>query len=197
LAALLLLCTTSGRRTGEAIRCVPDDFDPQRGTLLIGKDKLGNPRLIQLARQVIEALEFYDWQQGPGLFRGYTPRSRRNVFRDLKRACKRAGVPYHTPHKAGRHAFAKRFLEAGYSIAHLMGAGGWRDPKMPTKLYGHFAYSEVAQDAKRVGEDFLSRINGAPKLINPPTKGKKAVTERLQRRLPRGPQNQHPDGKAA
>jgi len=124
-------------------------------------------------------------QKGPGLFGNYVSKNRRNVFRDLKAACKRAKTPYYPPHKVGRHAFAKRFLEAGYSIAHLMGAGGWDDPKMPAKLYGHFAHSEVAEDAKRVAEGFLSRVEveiRQPKAIElQPQDEPKLVTKRLQK----------------
>jgi len=185
LAALLLFCTSSGRRTGEAIKCLPDDFDPVRGTVTIDKDKRGNTVTVHLARQVLEALHLYDWRLGPGLFGNYVPKNRRNVFRDLEAACKRAKVPYYQPHKVGRHAFAKRFLEAGYSIAHLMGAGGWDDPKMPTMLYGHFAHSEVAEDVKRVAEDFLSRVEveiTQPKTIElQPQDEPKLVTKRLQK----------------
>ncbi len=159
LAAVLLFCTTSGRRAGEAIKCLPEHYSPERGTVLVGKDKRGNPILVQVAKQVQEAFALYNWQAGPGLFGYYTLKNRRNLFRDLELACERAGVRYYTPHKVGRHAFAKRFLEEGYSIAHLMGAGGWDDPKMPTKLYGHYAYSEVAEDAKKVGEAFLTKID--------------------------------------
>lgn len=159
LIALLLFCTTSGRRAGEAMRCLPADFNPEDGTVFIGKDKNGNAILVRLAQAVVEAIQSYNWQKGPGLFGHYIPKNRRNLFRDLKAACKRAGVPYFPPHKAGRHAFAKRVLQDGYSLAHLMGMGGWDNARTPTELYGHFAHSEVAEDAKRVGEKFLSRVS--------------------------------------
>ena len=180
LGALLLFCTTSGRRAGEAIKCLPEHYNPERGTALIGKDKNGNPVLVQVAKQVQEALELYDWKRGPGLFGHYTLKNRRNLFRDLKLACERARVEYYPPHKVGRHAFAKRFLEAGYSIAHLMGAGGWDDPKMPTKLYGHYAYSEVAEDVKKVGEAFLTKIDETKNNVVElqPRQRRSAVTER-------------------
>ena len=77
-------------------------------------------------------MQCYNWQAGPGLFGHYTPKNRRNVFRDLELACKKSQRKVlHTPHKVGRYAFAKRFLDAGYSIAHLMGAGGWKGARVP------------------------------------------------------------------
>jgi integrase len=157
LAAVLLFCTTTGRRGGEALRCLPEHYDPENGTVRI-KDKSGNTIQVQLADEVREAFSLYNWQAGPGLFGHYTIQNRRNLFRDLEAACKRAGVIYYPPHKVGRHAFAKRFLAAGHSIAHLMGAGGWSDPKMPTMLYGHQAYSEVAEASKKVGDAFMTKL---------------------------------------
>jgi formylglycine-generating enzyme required for sulfatase activity len=48
--------------------------------------------------------------------------------------------------------------DCGHSIAHLMGAGGWKSSRVPAELYGHYAYSEVAEDAKRIGDAFIKRI---------------------------------------
>jgi Phage integrase family len=44
---------------------------------------------------------------------------------DLKRACKRAGLPHTSPHRIGRHSFAARILGAGHSLKVLQEAGGW------------------------------------------------------------------------
>jgi integrase len=158
LGALLIFCTTSSRRAGEAIRCLPEHFDPEAGTVFVGRDKNGNAILVKVPEGVVDAIKRYNWEAGPGLFGHYITKNRRNLFRDLKLACKRAGVCYFPPHKAGRHAFAKRFLDEGHSIAHLMGAGGWKSSRVPAELYGHYTYSEVAEDAKRIGDAFIKRI---------------------------------------
>jgi integrase len=55
LGAVLLFCTTSSRRAGEAIKCQPEHYDPENGTVFIGSDKNGNPIVVQLAKQVVEA----------------------------------------------------------------------------------------------------------------------------------------------
>ena len=158
LKALLLFITLTSRRVGEAIKLKPADFDPGEGTVLIQQDKAGNPVFIRLAPEVIEAISAYRWQDGPGLFGSYTPSNRRNVFRDLQSACKRAGVDYYTPHKAGRHAFAKRLLNAGKSLAHVKAAGGWASIRVVAELYGAFAENEIDDEARQVGSDWARQL---------------------------------------
>jgi hypothetical protein len=65
-----------------------------------------------------------------------------------------------------------------------MGAGGWDDPKIPTKLHGHFTYSEVAEEAKRVAEGFLSQVEveQAKTIELQPQRSENLVTKRLPKR---------------
>lgn len=172
--ALIVFCTTTSRRASDALRCKPSDYSPEDGTIYIGKTKDGKDIVVQVGPQMAASLGDFNWQAGPGLFGHYTWENRRNLYRDLKLACKKAGVPYFTPHKAGRHAFAKRFLKAGYSLAHLMAAGGWATARVPAELYGAFEYSEVAEDAKQVGEAFMTKIDGLEdNVVELPKRGQK------------------------
>jgi site-specific recombinase XerD len=68
---------------------------------------------------------------------------KQNVYRSLRGACKRAGVPYHSTHPAGRHTFGKRILRAGHSLKLLQEAGGWNSIRMPAENYGHLETSHV------------------------------------------------------
>lgn len=156
--ALLLFCTIHGRRAGDAIRLEPEDFNLVERTALIERTKNGDPLLVRLADQVVEAILAYNWQAGPGLFGHYTLENRRNLFRDLKAACERAEVKYYTPHKAGRHAFAKRLLDAGKSLKHLKEAGRWENITVPAMLYGHLEHSEVDDETRRIGEGWASNL---------------------------------------
>lgn len=160
LRGLLLMCTFHRVRAGEAIRLLPSDFDPVAGTVILEKTKTGEPVFLQLAKPVVDAIKAYDWEDGPGLFGTLTPKNRRGVYRQLATACKRAGVTYFTPHKAGAHAFAKRLLAAGKSLAHVKAAGRWKTIRVPAELYGHLEHSEVAAEATKIAEDWHS---GLPK----------------------------------
>jgi hypothetical protein len=45
-----------------------------------------------------------------------------------------------------------------------VGAGGWEDPKMPTKLYGHFAYSESGGGRQKPARYIEVRFNNDAEL---------------------------------
>jgi integrase len=149
--ALLLFLTLHGRRPSDGLRRVPSDFDPKEKTIMVDRDKNGNPILVRLSDPVVEAIQGYNWQAGPGLFSTLTWKARRNAYRMLKAACKRAAAPYITFHKAGRHKFAKRLLEAGYSLAHVKSAGRWQTIRVVAELYGHLEHSEVDEISRNVG----------------------------------------------
>lgn len=156
--AFVLFLTLHGRRPSDAFRRVPEDFDPKAGTVFLETTKNGEALTVRLAAPVLEAILAYNWQAGPGLFGTMTWKNRRNAYRLLRETCERAGAPYFTFHKAGRHKFAKRLLDAGYSLVHVQHAGGWKDSGLVADLYGAFAHDEVAETAKTVGEDWASKL---------------------------------------
>jgi integrase len=148
LAALLVFITLTGRRISEALQAI-DNGD---GTATIGRAKNGKPVLVavpDLCRDLLGA-----GARGERLF---TYGDRHNVYRALRPACKRAGVPYYGTHSLGRHAFATRLLKEGWSVKHVATAGGWATPRMVLERYGHVEHSEVAEDVRRVGEEWGRR----------------------------------------
>jgi integrase len=167
LKALILLCSFHRLRAGEALRLKPADLDPVEGTIIVERTKNGHPVFVRLAASVVDAIKAYDWQTGPGLFGTLTAKNRRSLYRRLETACKRAGVAYYTPHKAGPHAFAKRLLHAGKSLAHVKAAGRWKTIRVVGELYGHLEHSEVADEATAVGEAWLSNLPSAPCTAQP------------------------------
>lgn len=129
LAALIILMTYTGLRTGEALRVKP--VDVVGGFALAGRTKNGEPRMVPLP----EGWEYpstgwgYDTTQGVG--------------KALRRAHKAAGLPYRDGHELGRHAFAARFLKAGGSIKRLKEAGGWKKLAVVDERYGHLEMTDV------------------------------------------------------
>lgn len=154
LEALVLFLTLHGRRPSDAFRRVPDDYDPKRGELLIDKDKSGNPVLVKLSVPVLNAMDKFDWRKGPGLFGKYTETNKRRCYKALHAACDAAKVPYFTLHKSGRHAFAKRLLREGKSLAHVKAAGRWATIRVVAELYGAFEHSEVDADTQRIADEW-------------------------------------------
>lgn len=169
--ALLLLLSLHGRRPSDGFRNVPSDFDAKAGTLIIDKDKSGNPILVRLAPVVVEAILDTPWQDGPGLFGHYTFKNRRNAYRRLKKLCEQAEAPYFTFHKAGRHKFAKRLLEMGYSTTHVTQAGRWADPRMVSQLYGHLAQNEVDDATRDTAERWAQSLHKGAVVTPFPKKG--------------------------
>lgn len=160
--AALLFMTLHGRRTKDALTRTPADYNPERGTLTIGKSKEGHPIMIELAEPVMRAIESYDWKKGPWLFQcPYT--SRRTFARAIESACKKAKQPYFAPHAIGRHSFATRMLELGYSTKHVARMGGWADEKMVSRRYGYLAHDEMNGTVRTVGKKWGNSFLGGPK----------------------------------
>ena len=149
LAALLIFLTLTGRRITEALEAI-DNGD---GTATIERTKTGNAIVVTLpvlCRDLLYCGADNDIEKGGQRLFPYG--DRHNVYRALRAACKRAGVPYYGTHALGRHAFATRLLKDGWSVKHVAAAGGWKSPKMVLERYGHLEQSEVANDVKELGD---------------------------------------------
>lgn len=156
--ALLVFMSNTGARVSEALRLTWDDVDLKAGQATLGRTKNGKPRVVTLNAKVVEALQAKkDWEalKKNKRFRTgqvFNFKARGNVYRSLRSACDRAGVPYYPTHPAGRHTFAKRGLEAGWNLKLLQEAGGWADIKMPAMNYGHMEPSQVREAVLKLGE---------------------------------------------
>jgi integrase len=155
LRALVVLLSTHGLRASEALQRTPADIDTksQPWVLHLGeRDKAGDRVQIPLAEHVIEAIEAIpNWREEKWLF-GTTSVS--NVNRDIKKACRKAGVPYFSTHPLGRHKAARNFIRARGSLKGLQEAYRWKDPRMPMQHYGHEEESEIQQRVHEVGRAF-------------------------------------------
>ena len=121
--AVILFMSFSSLRASEVVRIRQRDYDPEGAYVSVYKTKT-EQRKIALPPFVNEVLKQLPRGRPSAKLFGYA--SRFSITRILKRACKRAKVEYFSPHKAGRHAFAARFLNDGNSLEALMEAGGWR-----------------------------------------------------------------------
>jgi integrase len=149
LAALVQFMTETAVRVGEAIRLLPDDFTRSPGWAHVGKTKSGKPRMVPLSPSmqsaIVEIMPSKPFQQ---VF-GYTVRW--SVNNALRRAARRAGVKYLSPHKIGRHAFAARLLAQGHTLKTVKEAGGWASLAVVDQNYGHLERSH-AHEAMRAAQ---------------------------------------------
>lgn len=157
--AFFLAQSVHGRRTREWLRRTPADFDPDAGTLFLGKTKNGQTLQLDLHPRVVLAIKrIPDWQNNAWLFR-CTPSSPSRVRMAIKRACVAAGVAYFTPHKFGRHAAVSRALMAGRSTKWVADMYGMTE-EMVVKRYGHLAKSETTRSVHEMGDVLLDAVGG-------------------------------------
>lgn len=152
-AALMTALTVHGARVGELVRCLPDDLNPVTGQLYLGKTKNGDIVMITLEPSVLEITlrilpEVQATPKGLKLY-GYTTTDGFN--KTVREACARAGLPYYSSHKLGRHRFAHRMLDEGYSLQHVKDAGRWQTLEVLSDRYGHRAHTEHTETVHRVG----------------------------------------------
>lgn len=128
LAALIILMTYTGLRTGEALRVTKDDV--KDGYVHVGTTKNGKPRMVPSPSGWAHPVHF-----GFGTTQG--------VGRALRKAHVAASLPYRDGHEIGRHAFAFRWLKNGGGLKGLMEAGNWETIKIVANTYGHLEQTAV------------------------------------------------------
>ena len=160
--AIIALLTVHGRRVSELLDSVPEDFNPVTGTLRIDKTKTNDPKILVLEPRVHALmLEMPGWERRTALFNYKTVNGVNYAIQD---ACKRAKVPYYSTHKLGRHRFALRLLDAGYSLQHVKDAGGWKTIKVLSDHYGSLAKTEHTLTVHKIGGQVMSLVDGGAKV---------------------------------
>lgn len=151
LAALICFLTLTGRRVGEALALTEKDVNPD-GTISISRTKTGVPVVVRLPNMCRDLLSgsMGLHTNSKRLF-GYASLQAASVA--LRRTCERAGIPYYSFHKLGRHAFASRLLRKGYSTKFIAQAGGWQSMKSMSR-YLHLEQSEVSAEVEALGQEW-------------------------------------------
>ncbi len=145
--AAIVYMSFSGARISEVVRIKVRDYNPDLAVVILTDTKTDEPRVTHLPAFVNDALKLIPASDPDAPLFGYSTRySLRTV---LRRAAKRAGVPYFSPHKVGRHLFAKRFLASGNSLRELMEAGGWASVQA-VMMYAHLERNKVAEAVRGV-----------------------------------------------
>lgn len=166
LGAIIMFLTTTGCRVQEACDLTTADVNLDLGEAVLLNTKNGTSRLVQLVPVVVAAIN----RLHPGLrpdpgTRVFGYASRHSVNQAIDRACARAGAPYLSSHKIGRHAFAARLLRAGHSVKLVQEAGGWKVARMVTDTYGHLEASHVRSAVRDTGNILTQRLIG-PKTVS-------------------------------
>lgn len=133
-AALMLFMNLTGARVSEAVSLLGRDVDLRRRTAVLVKTKTDVNSIRYLPEHLAERIRDLDPDPDERVFR-YT--SRFSVNERIKAVCARAGLPYKSSHRAGRHAFATNALNGGVSVRVAMDAGGWKTAGIFLEIYTH------------------------------------------------------------
>lgn len=135
-AALIMFMATTGARISEAISLRWDDVDLTNRTALLIKTKTTGNSMRYLTDDVSERMRKLQSEHARNdrVFR-YT--SRFSVAERIRAVCRRAEIPYKSPHLCGRHTFATTAIELGIDIGTAMAAGEWRSSKVFLETYVH------------------------------------------------------------
>ncbi|WP_372573884.1 tyrosine-type recombinase/integrase [Ruegeria jejuensis] len=91
---------------------------------------------------------------------GYADRS--GFTAELRRACKRAGVEYLSPHQAGRHGFYTELrVRQGVDPVTAAKAGRWSNPALPDKIYAQVE-GEDREMRDRIRTGSVQRVRPKP-----------------------------------
>lgn len=133
LVALALFLASTAARIGDALALEWSDVDLSAGTVLLRDTKNGEDRLVTLLPIVREALRGLPRHTGQkAVFQFY---DRSDVLRQIKTACKKAGVAYIPTHGIGRRLFATTMNHSGKDAKTAASAGGWKTVRMYMEIY--------------------------------------------------------------
>lgn len=129
--ALLMFLHYTGRRVGEAIEMEWANVDGPR--VFIPDTKNNEPAVAIMPKAVADLVHALP-KDGDRVF-GYAGRS--SLYAPIRRAAKKAGVPYLGTHQPGRHSFATSLDRAGWTSKQIADAGGWKSAALVQNTYIH------------------------------------------------------------
>ncbi len=130
---LLLFLHTTGRRVSDAINLQVAEVDLQNRRARISDPKNGEPTIAWLTAEVAELMAALM----PDAGKAFPYASHYSIYPTLRRAAKKAGLPYLPTHQLGRHSYATALDNAGFSTKAIAEAGGWKSPALVAKTYIH------------------------------------------------------------
>jgi len=160
LAALALFLATTAARIDDALRLEWSRVDLAKGLAILIDTKNGEDRIVTLLPEVVEALRQVKRVKGdPRVFQFY---DRSDVARQIKTACKKAGIPYVPTHGIGRRLFATTMNASGIDPVTAAKAGGWKSVRMYQEIYAQSGDVEQAV-ARAIGTSVTQTLSVTPK----------------------------------
>lgn len=143
LRRLVLVMTYTGARLSEALRLTWEgDINLPERTIIFTRTKNGKMRSAHIPDTLLIELASVPSEERRGPLFQWSDKC--HVHKPLRNACKRAKIPYLTPHQLGRHTFATWLrLYGKRDLRGLMQDGGW-DSIASVARYAHTVPGETA-----------------------------------------------------
>jgi len=173
LRRFVMVIVYTGARLSEALRVEwENDVDLEHRTLSLGRTKNGELRTAHIPDPLYEELSSVPKKLRTGPMFHWSHKS--HVHRPLRTACKKAGVPYLSPHKLGRHTYATWLRRYAHrDLRGLMEDGGWKSVNSVLR-YAHVVPGETAVAVDKLPSVQCSRRRKAKR----PTKQEKPASRR-------------------
>src|SRR5262249_7004663 len=114
LRVLPLFMFVTAARVGECMTMLPEDLDLDNKRAYAGITKNGDPRIYFLTDELVRELRLLKPRAidyGGGEVRVFGYACHHSFHGIWKKTCERAGIPFLTPHEAGRHGFATEMIQ--------------------------------------------------------------------------------------
>lgn len=150
-AALALVMFATGARVGQAVAMHPDrHLNLQEGKICIPGAKGHEDRWLEVPMEIVVELANLPakcprgWERKRRNLRVFGFASRCGPLSGWRTACKAAGIPYISPHAAGRHGFGQEFNVRQPVDEKAAGKfGGWKDTGLMKRTYTHAEDAEA------------------------------------------------------
>jgi len=149
LRAVVLTMTLHGTRPSDLKRLKWQDVSFSSNVITFRKTKNGEPHSPVMHPEVRAALLRHRASNAPfnqsepvfAKLQCNEPATTINQY--VKGLCKRNNLPFYSTHKIGRHAFAERIMDAGYTLNDLQKAGNWSTITVVAERYAHLERTRV------------------------------------------------------
>ncbi len=135
IVALVLFLANTAARIGDALSLTWGNVNLDEAEVMLLDTKNGEDRLVKLRPATVKALRSIMPKKasaGATVFEFY---DRSDVARQLKTACKKAGIDYIPTHGIGRRLFATTMNRAGIDPRTAAEAGGWKSVRLYMEVY--------------------------------------------------------------
>jgi integrase len=159
----------TGARYSELTRLKAGDFNPDAGTIAIGKSKTGKSRHVFLTEEGAQFFaELCAGRRGGDLLLRQPngePWKASSQTPPLARACQRAGITPAINFHCLRHSYASLAIMAGAPLHVVAKNLGHADTRMCEKHYGHLAPSYIADQIRAAAPRFGFKQDGKVRSI--------------------------------